>query len=147
MKHAIRMMLSIPRTDTPGAVDAGVPVFIHQIVVDWYTDAERAIFLEGLAELNSTARRHWSTDFLSLEGAQQAQLLNELEPPMEGSSPVAMPAGGAGDVPFFMKLKELTVLGYYTSEAGATSELLYRPVPGAYDGDALFSDSGRQWIL
>ncbi len=36
-------------------------------------------------------------------------------------------------VHFFRTLKELTVLGYYTSEVGATQELQYTPVPGRYD--------------
>jgi hypothetical protein len=141
--------LIIPKTDTPGAIEAGVPAFIHQIVVDWYTESERAIFLDGLAGLEAAARQHWSRGFLDLEPAEQAQLLTELEPPMDDASVVvaAVPPGAGGDVPFFQKLKELTVLGYYTSEMGATSELLYRPVPGAYDGDALFSDSGRQWMF
>ena len=52
-----------------------------------------------------------------------------------------MPAGAAGDVPFYLKLKELTVLGYYTSQMAATTELDYQPVPGRYDGDALFDET------
>jgi len=147
---AVLTDLIIPPTDTPGAVDAGVPAFIQQIVVDWYTPAERQIFLEGLAELDAAAKRHWSALFMDLTTEQQTQLLTELEPPMEGisesrpGSVAAMPPGASGDVPFFLKLKELTVLGYYTSEVGVTAELLYRPVPGAYDGDAVFT--GRQWV-
>ena len=57
-----------------------------------------------------------------------------------------MPAGAAGDVPFYLKLKELTVLGYYTSQAAAVTELDYQPVPGHYDGDARFEEVGRQWV-
>ncbi|TNF89012.1 MAG: gluconate 2-dehydrogenase subunit 3 family protein [Gammaproteobacteria bacterium] len=142
--------LIIPQTDTPGALEAQVPEFIHHVVVDWYTEAERQIFLEGLAELEASARVHWSRSFLALQAAQQAQLLSELEPPMEGlldSDPiqaVALPAGASGDLPFYVKLKELTVLGYYTSRAAAGTELDYQPVPGRYDGDARFRD--RQWV-
>ena len=39
----------IPATDTPGAIEAGVPRFIEMMVADWYTDTERGIFLDGLA--------------------------------------------------------------------------------------------------
>jgi hypothetical protein len=141
--------LIIPATDTPGALEAQVPDFIHHMVVDWYTQAERQIFLDGLAELDASARVHWSQPFVALQEEQQTQLLSELEPPMEGlvgSDPmqaVALPVGASGDLPFYVKLKELTVLGYYTSRAAAGTELDYQPVPGTYDGDALFGD--RQW--
>ena len=140
--------LIIPETDTPGAIAAGVPQFIHQIVIDWYTPAERQIFLDGLGELNAIAEAHWSAPFGSLDADQQARVLAELEPPSEGGSegPVRIPAGAAGDVPFYLKLKELTVLGYYTSQVAAGTELDYQPVPGRYDGDARFDDFGRKWV-
>jgi len=144
--------LIIPETDTPGAIAAKVPEFIHQVVVDWYTPQERAIFLDGLAELDRRARGHWDSSFVGLDVEQQTQLLTEFEPPLEGSDgpglqAAFMPAGAAGDLPFYLKLKELTVLGYYSSEVGATSELVYMPVPGRYEGDHEFATSGKQWSI
>jgi hypothetical protein len=44
---------------------------------------------------------------------------------------------------FFAALKELVVVGYYTSEPGATRELRYEPVPGTYQGCLPFSTLGR----
>lgn len=140
--------LILPETDTPGAIAAGVPEFIHQIVVDWYTPAERQIFLDGLGELDASADAHWSAPFAALAPAQQVRVLSEQEPPSEGglSERPSIPAGAAGEVPFYLKLKELTVLGYYTSQIAATTELDYQPVPGHYDGDARFDEFGRQWV-
>lgn len=143
---AVLAELIIPETDTPGAIAAGVPAFIHRIVVDWYTPAERQIFLDGLGELDTIARRHWSTAFAGLDPARQARVLSEMEPPSEGAGTAAMPPGASGDLPFYLKLKELTVLGYYTSELAAGTELDYQPVPGHYDGDARFDEIGRQWV-
>ena len=144
--------LIIPETDTPGAVAAGVPQFIQQIVIDWYTAAERTIFLDGLAALDATSQSNWSLPFVELEPAQQAQLLVALElergPQAQGGNDLTaifMPAGAAGEVAFYPKLKELTVLGYYTSEIGSTQELVYLPVPGRYDGDYELAEIGRQW--
>ncbi len=140
--------LIIPETDTPGAIVAGVPQFIHQIVMDWYTDAERAIFLDGLAALEVASQANWAKPFVELEPVQQTQLLAAVEPRTKDSdalSAIFMPAGAAGEVPFYLKLKELTVLGYYTSEIGSTQELVYLPVPGRYDGDYEFSEIVRQW--
>ena len=140
--------LIIPETDTAGAAAAGVPQFIHQIVMDWYTAAERTIFLDGLAALELASQENWAKSFSAIDGGQQAQLLAALEPPVENTDAVSaafMPAGAAGEVPFYLKLKELTVLGYYTSEIGSTQELVYLPVPGRYDGDFELAEIGRQW--
>ena len=42
-------------------------------------------------------------------------------------------------------LKELTLVGYYTSEVGATQELRYERAPGRYDGCMPYEDLGRAW--
>ena len=47
--------------------------------------------------------------------------------------------------PFFPWLKELTVVGYYTSEIGATQELRYVHVAGQYDGDVPYRKVGRAY--
>ena len=49
------------------------------------------------------------------------------------------------NTPFFTKLKELTVLGYFTSEVGAKQALAYNPMPMRYDGDYDFDKVGREW--
>jgi hypothetical protein len=47
--------------------------------------------------------------------------------------------------PFFRTMKELTLLGYYTSQVGATQELKYARVPGRFDGCVPLSSIGRAW--
>jgi hypothetical protein len=128
--------LIIPRTDTPGAIDAGVPAFIDHIVSDWYSPVERAIFMEGLLAC------------AAVESAQRVGALRALEQqaasyvPPPGTSVFGKPDERS---PFFFKLKLLTVLGYYTSEVGATTELAFNPVPGRYDGNVDFATLGKQW--
>ena len=45
----------IPRTDTPGAMDVGVPAWVNFIVAEYFTSAERAMFLGGLDEIDTLA--------------------------------------------------------------------------------------------
>lgn len=54
---------------------------------------------------------------------------------------------GATEIPFFRTMKELTLVGYYTSEPGATQELKYAAVPGRYEGCVPFSRIGRTWAV
>ena len=128
--------LILPRTDTPGAIDAGVPAFIDHIVSDWYSPVERAIFVEGLRVVAAAGPAQHVDSLQSLE--QQAA--SYVPPP--GTSVFGKPDERS---PFFFKLKLLTVLGYYTSEIGATNELAFNPVPARYDGNVDFAKVGKQW--
>ncbi|MGI9181194.1 MAG: gluconate 2-dehydrogenase subunit 3 family protein [Longimicrobiaceae bacterium] len=47
------------------------------------------------------------------------------------------------ELPFFRTMKELTIVGYYTSEVGATQELRHEPTPGRYEGCVPFNEIGR----
>lgn len=48
---------------------------------------------------------------------------------------------------FYRMMKELTVIGYYTSEPGATKELRYVQVPGRFDGCVPLAKIGRAWAV
>jgi len=138
----------IPRTDTPGAIDAGVPHFIELMVSDWYTETERAIYFEGLLSLDVYCQKHFSKAFLKSDAEQRIAALEQAEKEA-GSYKVPANKNIAKEVedenkPFFLKLKELTVLGYYTSKEGAQKELRYDPMPMRYD-DMQLSEIGRQW--
>jgi len=151
-KVAILAELVIPRTDTPGAQDAGVPQFIEHMVAEWYTPGERRIFLDGLARLEASCQRQYGQAFNDCSAPQQAAALSIEDQASRGyRAPADSGTMSTPDVPpderspFFVKLKSLTVWGYYTSELGATQELAYNPVPNRYDGDVDFKTLGRLW--
>ena len=138
----------IPATDTPGALEAGVADFIACIVFDWYREAERAAFIGGLKALDDHCLASEQTPFASASQRAREAALGEQAQLASGSAPGFVPFGGSPDdpdAPFFSRIKALVVLGYYTSEIGATQELIYMPVPGEYKGDVDFAEVGRQW--
>ncbi len=122
----------LPETDTPGARAVGVHRFIDAMVAESYAAEERQEFLTGLEGVNDRARRVYGRAFLACAASDQLALLGELD--------------RAGD-PFFRSLKELTLVGYYTSEVGATRELQYTPLPGRYDGCVPLAQIGRTWAV
>jgi gluconate 2-dehydrogenase gamma chain len=74
----------------------------------------------------------------------------EAEGPEPGAGPwihAEGPRPPRREVPFFRTMKELTVVGYYTSEIGATRELRHESFPGRYEGCIPFSDIGRTWAV
>ncbi len=123
----------IPATDSPGAVDAGAPRFIELMVRDWFNDTERAHFLAGLDDLLARA----GGDFAALDSAAQLALLEQLEDEAGDSDWYRI--GNtlrvwASDAPFICQFKELTVLGFFLSEKGASETLRINPM-GSFDGD------------
>ena len=144
----------IPETDTPGARSAGVPGFIATMLAEYYTPAERERFLAGLADVDARAHARFGRPFVRCTSDQQHALVLALDTEtFPGSSGSAAAAGsaasrGAHAPPTFYRLmKELTVVGYYTSEPGATKELRYVQVPGRFDGCVPLAKIGRAWAV
>ncbi|OLC99958.1 MAG: hypothetical protein AUI89_07775 [Gemmatimonadetes bacterium 13_1_40CM_3_65_8] len=121
--------LIIPKTDTPGAREAGVPAFIDVMLADWADDDHRQQFTAGLANVDERARGLFAKDFVACSEAQQTQILTDLD------AELARLRDTNSDTSknFFHDMKWLTLTGYYTSEVGATTELHYRVVPGRYE--------------
>jgi len=132
----------IPATDTPGAKAVGVGAFMALMVRDCYTDANHAVFKAGLGKLEEATKAKFGTSFMSAAVAQRTELLNELDREQRRHH-----ASKAKDEPphYFRMLKQLTVLGFFTSETGATKVLRYAEVPGGYDGNAPYKKGDRAW--
>ena len=142
--------LVIPATDTPGAIEAGVPAFIDRLYSDWYSDQERQIFAGGLAQLEDYCLEHYGQAFVKCSATRQTEALSAADRESRDYQVRRGITFFTGldigpDAPFFVKLKHLTVIGYYMSEVGATQELVYKPTPHHYDGDYDFAKVGRQW--
>lgn len=140
----------IPKTDTPGAKDAKVGEFIETMLKDCYSAKDQESFAAGMKELEKK-------DFLKAKPEEQTSILKAMEKSAKEESEKAgaekkkyTEAGkeytDAG-VPFFRLVKELTLLGYFTSEDGATKSLEYVAVPGRYDGCIDLKPGQKAWAM
>lgn len=136
---AVLAELIIPATDTPGALAAGAHKVIDSLLGMCSPVQEQRRFLQGLTTIDGAAMRRHGKRFTALPKAYQVSLLHALD---AGTAPFT-PDHRA----FFVQLKSLTLFAYYTSEAGATRELKYLPVPGGYKGSVALSKIGRRWAL
>lgn len=131
----------IPETDTPGAAEAGVPAFIEEMVFTAYDEEARAHFMTGLEAFNERAGEAHGSDYVDLPRDEQHAFAEaENAAAIEGEAE-------APETPFFLIMKELTLMGYFTSEVGATEHLQHEPVPGRYDGCAPLEEVGRAWAV
>jgi hypothetical protein len=131
----------IPKTDTPGAVDVGVPAFIDRMLAGYYQDKERTIIRTGLGAVSTDGAELAGKHFADLTSEQQVTLMTEYD--RLAYSP--RPAGSDPD--FFRLIKELTIVGFCTSEAGATKLMNYNQTPGPYRGDVPLSEVGKASAL
>jgi hypothetical protein len=116
----------LPRTDTPGASDVGVPAFVDLLMAEWYDDARRADFAAGLAELDASASMHGAADFLSLSPALQMARVGSLDLATERAPRSAEQA--------YWTIKSLTIYGYFTSRPVQRDLLKVNIWPNRYDG-------------
>jgi hypothetical protein len=112
--------LIIPRTDTPGAIDADVPAYID-LVVARNTD-QQLVVADGLRWLDAEAGRISEKKFLELSEHQQLSILEPLCEAADSSSGLAR----GRNVQFFSLIKSLTADGYYTSRVGLMEDLQYK---------------------
>lgn len=129
----------IPKTDTPGAKDVGVPGFIDQIIKECYKKEDQDKFLEELKAFDDEAKKEYGDPFIELDAEQQAAYVKKVHDAAVNSEDVGTPPKR----PFILTVKELAMLGYFTSEPGATQVLQYSPVPGAYKGCIPVSEAGN----
>jgi hypothetical protein len=142
---AIIAELIIPQTDTPGARAAGVPQFIDLALAEWLDADERTRFLEGLADIDARSRKKFGKDLTGCTPAQQTELLELLDLEVAGMRDAERQGVRREPTPaqhFFHMMKRVTLLGYYTSEIGATEELHNPIIPGRYDGCVLLERRG-----
>jgi hypothetical protein len=129
----------IPKTDTPGAKDAGVPGFIDTMLKDCYKKEDQDRFIAGLTAFDEEAKKAYGDGFIYCKPEQQVELVKKTH----SAALQEMKDNKEAKRPFILMAKELTLLGFFTSEPGATQVLQYVAVPGKYHGCVPLSEAGN----
>ena len=117
--------IMIPKTETSGAKDAGVPAFIDSALDALYAKPDQQRFKAGLAEFEAAARAS-GKPFMERDTVAQADFVR-------GSLEAAL-AADHDPKPFILMTRELALLGYFSSKVGITENMEYVPVPTAFHG-------------
>jgi hypothetical protein len=123
----------LPRTDTPGATDVGVPAFIDLLYGEFMTPGEQKVLTDGLTQLDAASKTAFAASFTSLAPDRQDTLLRDIARAEEKQ-----------DQGFFRLMRSATILGYFTSEQVGRNVLHYDPVPGRYDACVPIDEVGRR---
>ena len=166
----------IPTTaKSPGAKAANVGPFITMMIKDCYPEDAQNAFVKGLDDLEKNAKKEFNKSFIEISVKQREQLVaklredtlasikdektkNEqaakLEQDSKGAKPEKEQAGNPMAVKekpktapqFFAIARDLTILGFFTSEVGATQAYEFVEIPGRYDGDLKIKPGQRVYV-
>ena len=121
----------LPATDTPGAKDAKLGEFMVLMVNECYDEKDREIFLNGMKKINAFSKKQFGNTFIKIDARQRHHLLVQLDKEQRDFMKNKKSNQASH---YFRMMKELTLLGYFTSEVGCTKAKRYYPVPGKFIG-------------
>lgn len=163
----------LPTTSTPGAKAAKTGAFMALMVTDTYHDNDEKTFRDGMRKLDDLSKSKNGASFMKATPAQRLALLQELDREQHDYSEKQRAEGRkksdafinstqqqnapeakinaatqiASEPPskYFRMMKQLALLGYFTSEVGATQALRYVESPGRYDPCVPYTPGQRDW--
>ncbi len=125
----------IPQTKTPGAKAVRVNEFIDLILTEWYDEEEKSIFLTGLGDVDFRTRDLYGKDFVECGEKQQVEVLQALDDEVaadRAEPEVRRRRSRPPEKNFFFMMKQLTLVGYYTSQIGFEQELHGEIIPSRH---------------
>ena len=132
----------LPETKTPGAKAAQVGAFMALMVTDTYEPSDQKIFQDGMRQLDQESKTANGAGFVASTPAQRLSLLEKLDREQKTYMDARQ-----GDAPthYFRMMKELTLLGYFTSEIGYTKAMRYAETPGRFDPCLPYTPGETAW--
>jgi hypothetical protein len=137
----------LPATKTPGAKAAQTGAFMALMVTDCYSPAEQRVFLDGMRKVDEAMRKAHSVAFMAATPAQRLAVLTILDEEqkrvMDGRK--AAEPTGLQPAHYFRMMKELALLGFFTSKIGCTQALRYVEAPGRFDPCLPYTPGEPAW--
>jgi glucoside 3-dehydrogenase (cytochrome c) hitch-hiker subunit len=163
----------LPATSTPGAKAAKTGAFMAMMVRDSYYPKDRKIFRDGMGKIDEATQKAYKTTFMKATPEQRLAVLTDLDKERKAIDDARSearkkrtlanltdqkqantqgaqtgPAEAATEDPpnhYFRMMKELALLGYFTSEIGMTQAQQYVEAPGHYDPCAPYKPGEKSW--
>jgi Gluconate 2-dehydrogenase subunit 3 len=158
----------LPETKTPGAKAAKTGAFMARMVTDCYSPAQQKVFREGMHKVDDAARKAYNVSFMAATPQQRLAVLTALDreqkevmdareaadrnkalAPVRADRAAAAAGEGAATIKepphYFRMMKELALLGYFTSEVGCTQALRYVESPGRFDPCIPYTPGDASW--
>ena len=128
---------------SPGAKTAKTGPFIALMVTDTYSPEDQKVFRDGMTALNEASRKaNAGATFSAASASQRTTLLEALDTAQFDFQKVRKPNEAQH---YFRMMKELTMLGFFTSELGYTKAMRYVETPGRFDPCLPYAPGEKSW--
>lgn len=139
----------LPTTETPGALDVNVDVFLDRIFAQTYDEAGQQKIRTGIAEFNASCKKSHGDVFANLSDEDRVSVLTAAE---KSSGKFTQGVWGTAVGPqepigFYRSIKSMAIWAFMSSEKIGKEVLSYDPIPGEYLGCIPLSDVGNKWSL
>ena len=129
----------LPTTpNSPGAKAAGIGALIPLIIKECYPSNLQEVFKNGFQDMLAKSKTKFNKEFLNLNNEEKNLLMNELKQETIDNNK---------EPSFFLIARDLTLLGYFSSEIGCTIAREYLPIPGRYDGNTEYIPGQKAWAI
>ena len=133
----------LPTTKTLGAKAANVGQFMTVMVNDCYEEKDQKTFKDGMDKINELSKKDYSKNFMDIAPQDRLQLLTKLD---KKQKDYAQNKKKDDPAHYFTLMKQLTLLGYFTSEIGCTQARRYVPVPGRFDACIPYNKGDKAYV-
>jgi hypothetical protein len=133
----------IPKTATAGAKEAEVGKFMTIMVNDCYEETDQKVFHGGMKKLDEACNKMHGHSFMKAEPAHRKELLTSLD---KEAKEYMKNKKKEDPAHYFTMMKQLTLLGYFTSKPGLEQNFNYQQVPGKYDGAVPYKKGDKLFV-
>jgi hypothetical protein len=139
----------LPRTETPGALDVQVDMFLDKVFAKTYDSEAQQNIRAQMAEFNEACQQQFGDTFANLKEADQITMLKSAEANSGkfNGSVWGTAVGKQEPVGFYRSMKSMAIWAYFTSEEMGEKVLSYDPIPAEFDGCKPVSEIGNRWSL
>lgn len=133
----------LPTTEkSPGAKAAATGPFMALMVTDCYTPDDQAIFRAGMGKIDEACKAAHQVGFMQATPAQRLAVIEALDKEQHAFQKSKKPEEPTH---YFRMMKELALLGFFTSEIGYTKAMRYKETPGEFQPCIPYTKGETTW--
>ena len=128
---------------SPGAKAANTGAFIALMVTDTYSPEDQKVFRDGMTALNEASKKaNGGATFMAATPAQRTSVLTALDKEQFDFQKTKKKEEPQH---YFRMMKELSMLGFFTSEIGYTKAMRYKESPGPFQPCVPYTKGDPAW--